>query len=65
MIQMSIPRAKASALKKVFYIHPELYDKLPHGANEKRMSIDDYAKSLLTKRFMLKDFLEGIDLYSY
>ncbi|HEY7078857.1 MAG TPA: hypothetical protein VH500_04085 [Nitrososphaeraceae archaeon] len=57
--------ARASALKKVFYIGPGSNDKPRQDAIENSIFIDNYAKTLLSECFILKEFLEAIDLDSY
>ena len=51
-------------LRKIFYIKPEVYNKLREIAMEKRISIDDCAEELLREHFMLEEFIKGIDLDS-
>ena len=51
-------------LRKIFYINPDVYDKLRIIAIEKRLSIDDCAEELLQEHFMLEEFIKKIDLDS-
>jgi predicted P-loop ATPase/GTPase len=51
-------------LRKIFYIKPEVYNKLREIAMEKRISIDDCTEELLREHFMLEEFIKGIDLDS-
>jgi predicted P-loop ATPase/GTPase len=45
-------------LRKIFYIKPEVYNKLREIAMEKRISIDDCAEELLREHFMLEEFIQ-------
>lgn len=51
-------------LRKIFYIKPEVFDKLREIAIQKRMNIDDCAEELLREQFMLKEFIKGVVLDS-
>lgn len=57
--------ARAPALRKVFYIEPGVNDKPRQDAIENSIFIDNYVKLLLSEYFILKEFLEAIDLDSY